>query len=238
MSRIRPFEDINLSVGKNNNKNMFQKITDWIKSSPSNLKNKLIHAKQSYSNSWKLQLILKFFLLLFFINIMLMSIGEADEHYEVKKNPEDIITNSFYLTTTQLTTIGYGDITPVSTTAKLVVSCAHLVIMYIAYSLAEEFGALSKTAERQEIILGENIRPINKKLSISSEFKEEIMKDYLNSRTNDNTKNYTPKEKIADVLEDSVNMQKKSSVVVNAAEKLLRPVYKLREAEDIRRQSI
>ncbi len=172
------FVDTNL----NEKKGFFGKTKDSIKRIPSSIKNLLYLVKDSYSSSWKLQLILKTFLLLFFINVVLMFIGT---HYEVRNNPEDVFTNGFYLTTTQLTTIGYGDITPKSNLAKMITSAAHLVVLYIAYNLAEEFGAISKIVYQQEKLMQDNFRPLEKKLAITPEFKDEVMKNHAIGKRRD-----------------------------------------------------
>lgn len=51
------------------------------------------------------------------------------------------VGNGIYLSTTQLTTMGYGDVTPTNTIGKTCVSIVHLVIAFIAFNLAVEYGA-------------------------------------------------------------------------------------------------
>jgi hypothetical protein len=229
MSKIFPdkLKNINLSIDKQKWQAKKTGFFQSVKNIPYNFKNRLLHAKNSYLKSWKLQLILKTFLIMLFINIILMSQGN---HYEVDKNPEDILTNSFYLTTTQLTTIGYGDITPISATAKLITSCAHLVIAFIAYSLAEEFGALSKIAERQEVILNENIKPMNSKMSITPEFRDEILQKYAENRKKsfEDLQAENPKERIENVIRESALIGNTANTVKKAADKFFKPVAESR----------
>lgn len=204
-------ENVNVEVKQS--RGLLTKSIDYIKKIPSSLKGFFVNVKKSYSASWKLQLILKVFIILLFTNIALMT--SKEKHYDIKINPDDIITNSFYLTTTQLTTIGYGDITPKTNIAKLVVSVAHLFVMFIAYSLAEEFGAVSKAVSQREKIIQDNFKNAENIVVATQEFKEEIMKNNAEKRLNTDQA-ATPRTPI-NVFKDSVISAKTAIKTANTA---------------------
>lgn len=158
-----------------------------VKKIPTNLKEFFVNLYKNYSASWKLQLILKVFVILLLVNTVLMEIDRKNEdpnaikHYNLSID-ENIFTNAFYLTTTQLSTIGYGDITPKTPLAKLVASFAHFAIMFIGYSIAEEFGAISKTASRQENLIKNNFKNECSVLTATPDFKEEVMREFATQK--------------------------------------------------------
>lgn len=120
------------------------------------LKNKLHGIYNICKSSWKIKSSLFFILSLLIINVILMYYGQFSVRPESVK---EIVGNSFYLTTTQLSTIGYGDITPVSQIARIVTSIAHLAVIFITFSIVEEFGAISvakKLSEERHIIYANN----------------------------------------------------------------------------------
>jgi len=101
--------------------------------------------KTWYSN--KMRFLFFFFIALFFINILLiynnkMVVGnDAPVDDSKASRAKFSLENSLYLSTTQLTTMGYGDITPKSGMPKIIVSVIHMIIAFIALNLASEYGA-------------------------------------------------------------------------------------------------
>lgn len=98
-------------------------------------------------SSWKIKSVIAFIFIVFVLNVLLIS----QEHFTIQPTSTgSIIGNSFYLTTTQLSTIGYGDIIPVTLLAKLLTSIVHVAVIFITFSIAEEFGALSVASKQSE----------------------------------------------------------------------------------------
>jgi len=94
-------------------------------------------------------------------------------HYNVTSEGESAFINSIYLSTTQLTTIGYGDVIPNSNLAKIFSTCVHFVILFITLGLAEEFGAVTVARDNQisqiRNEISKDLDPIKQKLNISEE---------------------------------------------------------------------
>ncbi len=115
----------------------------------------------SFKKSWKLRFITFFFIILMIVNAGMIYY----EQYNVENNKESVLTNTLYLTTTQITTIGYGDVTPQTHVAKIISSLVHLVVMFITYSMAEEFGyvtvARAKQTEEIENNIKKDLEPIS-----------------------------------------------------------------------------
>lgn len=84
----------------------------------------------------RVQFILLFLLSLMVINIILIY---YDQFNIPSDNTASSISNGIYFTTTQFATIGYGDISPKTTIAKMFSSFVHLTILCIAINFAEEF---------------------------------------------------------------------------------------------------
>ncbi len=142
--------------------------------------------KTWYSN--KMRFLLLFFLMLVCVNFMLIYfnymnisssiiLGDPSAPGYVKptklQRAMSSIGNSLYFTTTQITTIGYGDVTPNTTIGKACVTLAHVVIGFIALNLAAEYGAnntqkdmiasvvskaLGATPERRRTRFGDDLR--------------------------------------------------------------------------------
>jgi len=149
-------------------------LLEKIKSIPCKIKEGLCFVKSSFSKSWKLQFITFFIIVLYVINLGMIMGG----HYNVKDSKDTSFTDSFYLTTTQITTIGYGDVIPQTYAAKIVSSFVHLIVMFLTYSLAEEFGAVTIARKNQSDEIKQNLKkeiePVNRMLSISPELEEDI----------------------------------------------------------------
>jgi hypothetical protein len=124
--------------------------------------------------SWKVQFVLGLLIILFSLNCYLIYAG----HYNVTSSGSGVLTNSIYLTTTQITTIGYGDVIPTTYVAKLVSSGVHVLIMFLTYGLFEEFGVItlarSKQSERIEENIKQELKPLSNILQLSPELVETI----------------------------------------------------------------
>ena len=96
-------------------------------------------------NNRRVRFILVFLLILTVINIFLI-------HYNqftiVSDNTSSSITNGIYFTSTQFATVGYGDISPKTTLAKMFSSFVHLTVLSIAINFAEEFIKKKKKSKR------------------------------------------------------------------------------------------
>lgn len=147
-------------------------VLAFIKRIPCKIREFGCFLSHSFSKSWKLRFITIFIILLFCLNAYLIS----KKHYNVKDTGESVAMDSIYLTTTQVTTIGYGDIIPQTYTAKMVSSIVHIVVMFLAYSLAEEFGYVTVARSKQTEEIKENVKkdlaPI--KVELTPEIKEKI----------------------------------------------------------------
>jgi len=109
------------------------------------IKNSLCYVAGAVKKSWKLQFLIIFTLLLLITNAFLI----ATNNYNVTSEGQSVLTNSLYLSTTQLTTIGYGDVIPSTNIAKWFSSFVHVVILFMTLGLAEEFGAVTVATENQ-----------------------------------------------------------------------------------------
>ena len=104
---------------------------------------------RGFKHSPYLQTIIIFLLIILIVNIYLMYNGHFDEDGE-RPDLKTAATNGLYFTTTQFTTIGYGDMSPKSKISKLITSGIHLSILYIELKLAEEFGILNNPQKLME----------------------------------------------------------------------------------------
>lgn len=119
----------------------------------------------SYSNSWKLKFITLFLIILVCINYYLIYTNQISS-----SNLEGgMFINSVYFTTTQLSSVGFGDWTPSTGLAKVTTSLANILVMFIAYSIAEEFGYMTvarlKQSEQIENNIKKEFEPVRKSLT-------------------------------------------------------------------------
>ena len=119
----------------------------------------------SYANSWKLQFITLFLIILVCMNYYLIYSNQISS-----SNLEGgMFINSVYFTTTQLSSVGFGDWTPSTGFAKMTTSLANVLVMFIAYSMAEEFGYMTvarlKQSEQIENNIKKEFEPVRKSLT-------------------------------------------------------------------------
>ncbi len=138
------------------------------------VKNAACNLYGSVAKSWKLKFLIAFSILLIIINASLI----ANDQYNVSSDKDSTWTNSVYLSTTQLTTMGYGDVTPQTHLAKWFSSFVHLVVLFITLGLAEEFGAVTVARSNQSDSIKKEIKkdldPIKAKLSITENLIHDI----------------------------------------------------------------
>jgi hypothetical protein len=117
--------------------------------------------------------------------------------------------NSVYFTTTQLSSVGFGDWTPSTGFAKMTTSLANVLVMFIAYSMAEEFGYMTVARLNQSEQIEKNIKkelePI--KITLTPEVKQDIKKS---------VEKYIPN--IINNIKDDSYMEKKVTGVSNKVE--------------------
>lgn len=97
----------------------------------------------SFKQSGKLQFLLALIVLLVIMNSFLIYHDhmKVDNGVDPQHNVSDSFANSVYLTTTQISTVGYGDVCAKTTLAKYLTSAAHMCILFLGLGLAMEFGA-------------------------------------------------------------------------------------------------
>lgn len=133
----------------------------------------------AYSNSWKLRFITLFLIILVCMNYYLIYTNQISS-----ANLEGgMFINSVYFTTTQLSSVGFGDWTPSTGFAKMTTSLANVLVMFIAYSMAEEFGYMTVARLNQSEQIEKNIKkefdPVRKTLTpeVMSDIREVVNKE-------------------------------------------------------------
>lgn len=149
----------------------------------------------SYANSWKLCFITLFLIILVCVNYYLIYTNQISS-----ANLEGgMFVNSVYFTTTQLSSVGFGDWTPSTGLAKMTTSLANVLVMFIAYSMAEEFGYMTVARINQSDQIEKNIKkelePVRKSLT------PEVIQDIRNVVQKTSPTVYN--------LNDAVNLEKK-----------------------------
>lgn len=96
--------------------------------------------------------ILFFFIIILIINLILIGNGHfdlepVDGKEKFKRNFSNTLTDGVYFTTTQISTIGYGDITPQTSTSKWLSTISHILIILIHLNLISEFGPMLNADE-------------------------------------------------------------------------------------------
>jgi hypothetical protein len=104
-----------------------------------------------------------FFTVILIINLILIGTGCFDSEPEegkekFKRNLNNTLTDGIYFTTTQFSTVGYGDITPKTPVAKWMCSFSHLLIIAISLELISEFGIKSTINKEVENAAAISIR--------------------------------------------------------------------------------
>lgn len=98
-----------------------------------------------YKSSY-IRAILIFFTIILLINLILLFTGHLGSD-KTELSFIDKIIECFYYTSTQFSTIGYGDISPVTPFGKVVTSGMHVIVIFITLRLASEFGIMPMVDE-------------------------------------------------------------------------------------------
>lgn len=121
---------------------------------PCRLREFTCFVSHSYKKSWKLRFITLFIIILFCINCYLIQTNQVT----AGSNESGVALNSFYFTTTQLSSVGFGDWTPRTSLAKWSMSIANILVMVIAYSVVEEFGYVTVARANQTKEIENNVK--------------------------------------------------------------------------------
>lgn len=128
----------------------------------------------SFFRSSFLWSIVIFFIIILIINLILIGTGHFDSEPEdgtkkPKRSADSILIDGIYFTTTQFSTVGYGDITPKTNVAKIMASLCHFLIIAISLKLISEFGIMTSidkeienTAIMTEISNPKLLKPLSK----------------------------------------------------------------------------
>ncbi len=90
-----------------------------------------------------------FFIIILIVNLILIGLGHFDSEPEeggkkFKRDYGNTMTDGLYFTTTQFSTIGYGDITPKTQFSKWICAMVHFTVIAITLKLFSEFGIMNK----------------------------------------------------------------------------------------------
>lgn len=91
------------------------------------------------------KLISLIFIILIIVNMMLFFSGDYYQPGVIEnKSKTDKVIDSIYYTTTELSTVGYGDFSPITKRAKLVTIGSHIAIIILAFNIFSEFIPMRK----------------------------------------------------------------------------------------------
>ncbi len=174
-------------------------------------------SKTWYSN--KMRTLFFFMVALLIVNFLLI----WNEHYNIK--PEGTVSdkikhcmvNSTYLSSTQLTTMGYGDITPQTHFSKVIVSVIHFAVMVFAFNLAAEYGANNTMQDMVENSLNKMFRKNMRDFRMVDE-DSKVYQAVIQDMGTDKIK--FEKEDLPSVVDVKYRVNRVSSTVDNAIEKL------------------
>jgi hypothetical protein len=121
--------------------------------------NGLLKIKTIVKNYYSIQIAI-FFIIILCVNAWLIKNGHFDNEdpqiEDIRKEGKTAV-DSFYFTSTQFSTIGYGDISPKSKRARIISSFFHIIIIALTFKLFAEFGIMSELDKMQKKIAIETI---------------------------------------------------------------------------------
>lgn len=85
-----------------------------------------------YSTKNYIKTLIIIFTIMLIINMCMIGASQFDDPDYKERNFGNTITDSIYFTTTQFSTVGYGDITAKTGIAKWISSFFHIIIIYIS----------------------------------------------------------------------------------------------------------
>lgn len=88
-----------------------------------------------YSTKNYIKTLIIIFTIMLIINMCMIGASQFDDPDCKERNFGNTITDSIYFTTTQFSTVGYGDITAKTGIAKWISSFFHIIIIYITLDL-------------------------------------------------------------------------------------------------------
>lgn len=198
-----------------------------------------VNVWKSFKKSGKLQFLLICVIMFVIINLILIYHGHMNNCDSSYKNFKNSLLNSFYFSTTQLTTIGYGDITPNTFTAKWWLLAEHFVVLFLALGLATEFGAssaLEKVIERG--VVKANAREYDKNMIVPDALLSDVIESKKNSRGDITTLDQLVKHAVSDdtiaktitkKMRDSASRIRQSRIVpvteTQSVETPVEPIY-------------
>lgn len=135
-------------------------------------------------------------IIIFVVNLILVYNGHfySDDDQNTKTT-NDKVSDTIYLTTTQISTIGYGDLTAKTNVAKIITSVAHLAIIVLTYNLISEIQPMRKF----EVSVDET-----KKIT-ESEMTHKIEKKYYIPHNLPNNRKIEEYQKVIDILDKEGN---------------------------------
>ena len=102
----------------------------------------IFYVGNTIANSGYIITIIMFFLIVIIVNTALFKNGHFGDDY-VNQDLKSLVNESFYYTTTQFSTVGYGDISPKTGVSKFITGFFHFMIIFITYKLSSEFGIMT-----------------------------------------------------------------------------------------------
>lgn len=134
--------------------------------------------------------------IIFVINLILF----YNNHFytsddDMNKPKTDKFVDAAYFTTTQISTIGFGDFSPRTNISKIIASFAHLAIIILTYNVISEFTPLRK----QEVSVDET-----KKIT-ESEMTHKIEKKYFIPHNLPNNRKIEEYQKVINILDKEGN---------------------------------
>lgn len=133
----------------------------------------------TFKTNGRVQCILAMVILLTIINILLFY---YDQFTLSSSNTSSSILNGVYFTSTQFSTVGYGDICPKTTLAKVLASTFQFIIVFISLNIATEFGVASALQKNIENDIKRNVRMGRRRTEISEELAENVAKAIIQKK--------------------------------------------------------
>ena len=111
--------------------------------------NKIFNSTLRFLQKSYIRTIFIFFVIILIVNLILIGNGHFDAEpddgsVKFERTVNNTLVDGFYFTTTQFSTIGYGDVTPKTNISKGISSLFHIVIIALTLKLFSEIGIMNK----------------------------------------------------------------------------------------------
>ena len=128
----------------------------------------------TFLTNGKVQFIFVVLILLLIVNTILFH----NDHFTTPASDSisSNIINGFYFTSTQFSTVGYGDISPKTHLAKFVCTVAQFIIVFLSLNIANEFGVPTPTERK---LAADIDKVVQKSCSITPELKNDIVQSIV-----------------------------------------------------------